>query len=86
MVKLEDAIVARYEAKGHKLEILVDPKVIDMVKGGKDVNIVDYMVIDEVFKDARKGDKVGEEVLKEVLVQRTLMKLQRQSYRRVRFS
>lgn len=66
MVKLEDAIVARYEAKGHKLEILVDPKVIDMVKGGKDVNIVDYMVIDEVFKDARKGDKVGEEVLKEV--------------------
>ena len=66
MVKVEDAIVARYESKGHKLEILVDPKVIDLVKAGKVTDVIDYMVIDQVFKDARKGDKVGEEVLKEV--------------------
>ncbi|HEU12946.1 MAG: ribosome assembly factor SBDS [Thermoplasmata archaeon] len=66
MVRIEDSVVARYEAKGHRLEILIDPKLIDLLKSGKQVNIVDYMVIDEVFKDARKGDKVGEEVLKEV--------------------
>ncbi len=66
MVRVEDAIVARYESKGHKLEILIDPKVIDLVKEGKVNNVVDYMVIDQVFKDARKGDKVGDEVLKEV--------------------
>lgn len=66
MVRIEDSVVARYEAKGHRLEILIDPKLIDLLKSGKPVNIVDYMVIDEVFKDARKGDKVGEEVLKEV--------------------
>ncbi|MCI4435120.1 MAG: ribosome assembly factor SBDS [Thermoplasmata archaeon] len=66
MVRIEDSIVARYEAKGHRLEILIDPKLIDLLKSGKQVNVVDYMVIDEVFKDARKGDKVGEEVLKEV--------------------
>ncbi len=66
MVRLEDSVIARYEAKGHRLEILIDPKLIDLLKSGKQVNIVDYMVIDEVFKDARKGDKVGEEVLKEV--------------------
>lgn len=66
MVRLEDSVVARYEAKGHRLEILIDPKLIDLLKSGKQVNIVDYMVIDEVFKDAKKGDKAGEEVLKEI--------------------
>ena len=49
MVRLEDSVVARYEAKGHRLEILIDPKLIDLLKSGKQVNIVDYMVIDEVF-------------------------------------
>ena len=66
MVKLEDAIVARYESKGHRFEILIDPDVVDDVKSGKIENVVDYLVIDEVFKDARKGDRVGEELLKEV--------------------
>ncbi|MGC8584966.1 MAG: ribosome assembly factor SBDS [Thermoplasmata archaeon] len=66
MVRLEDAVVARYEYKGHHFEILIDPNIIDAVKDGKIKNIVDYMVIDQVFKDARKGDKIGEEVLKEV--------------------
>ncbi len=66
MVRLEDAVVARYEYKGHHFEILIDPNIIDAVKDGKIKNIVDYMVIDQVFKDARKGDKIGEEVLKDV--------------------
>jgi len=66
MVRIEDAVIARYEVKGHRLEILIDPKIVDLVKEGKNVNIVDYMVIDQVFKDAKKGDKVGEETLKEI--------------------
>ncbi|MGC8992167.1 MAG: ribosome assembly factor SBDS [Thermoplasmata archaeon] len=66
MVRLEDAVVARYEYKGHHFEILIDPNIIDAVKEGKIKNIVDYMVIDQVFKDARKGDRIGEEILKEV--------------------
>ncbi len=66
MVRLEDAIVARYEHGGHRFEILVDPNVIDDVKSGKVQNVVDYMVIDEVFKDAHKGDRASEELIKEV--------------------
>ncbi len=66
MVRLEDAIVARYEHKGHRFEILIDPKAIDDIKSGKIENVVDYMVIDEIFKDARKGDRAGEEAIKEV--------------------
>ncbi len=66
MVRLEDAIVARYEHKGHRFEILVDPDAIDDIKSGKIDNVVEYMVIDAIFKDARKGDHAGEETIKEV--------------------
>jgi len=66
MVRLEDAIVARYEHSGHRFEILVDPNIIDDVKAGKVENVVDYLVIDEIFKDAHKGDRASEELIKEV--------------------
>ncbi len=66
MVRLEDAIVARYEFKGHRFEILIDPNIIDDIKSGKVDSVVDYLVIDNVFKDARKGDRISEELLKEV--------------------
>ena len=66
MVRLEDAIIARYEHSGHRFEILVDPNIIDDVKSGKIENVVDYMVIDEIFKDAHKGDRASEELIKEV--------------------
>ncbi len=66
MVRLEDAIIARYEHSGHRFEILVDPDIIDDVKSGKIENVVDYMVIDEIFKDAHKGDRASEEIIKEV--------------------
>ena len=68
MVRLEDAIVARYEHGGHRFEILVDPNVIDDIKSGKIENVVDYLVIDEIFKDAHKGDRASEELVKEVFV------------------
>jgi len=66
MVSLDDAIVARYGKKGSHFEILIDPKVVDMVMEGKEINIVDYMAIDLIFKDARKGEKASEEALKEI--------------------
>ncbi|EDY35389.1 conserved hypothetical protein TIGR00291 [Aciduliprofundum boonei T469] len=66
MVRLEDAVIARYEHSGHRFEILVDPNIIDNVKSGKVENVIDYMVIDEIFKDAHKGDRASEELIKEV--------------------
>ncbi len=66
MVRLEDAVVARYEHGGHKFEVLIDPNVIDDIKSGKITNVVDYLVIDEIFKDARKGDRASEELIKDV--------------------
>ncbi len=65
MVSLDDAITAKLETHGETFEILLDPKVFDLVKQGKSFDIVDYMAVEEVFKNASKGTKQSEEKLKE---------------------
>jgi ribosome maturation protein SDO1 len=66
MVKVEDALIARYESKGHRFEVLIDQKLVDLIKSGKNVNVSDYMAADMIFKDSSKGDRASEEVIKEV--------------------
>lgn len=66
MVKLEDAVIARYEYAGERFELLVDPNLAMELKRGGHVSIEDLLVIDSVFKDAHKGDVKSEERIKEV--------------------
>ncbi|OPX60158.1 MAG: hypothetical protein A4E30_01175 [Methanomassiliicoccales archaeon PtaB.Bin215] len=66
MVDLEEAIVARLESHGETFEVLIDPKVVNHLKEGKEVELIDYMVIDEIFKNAHKGTRAAEDKLKEV--------------------
>lgn len=66
MVDIEDAIIARFESHGESFEILIDPKVVSHLREGKEVNLFENMVIDEIFKNAHKGTKASEEKLKEV--------------------
>lgn len=65
MVRVEDAIVARLESHGHKFEIFVDPEATEKIKEGT-VDLANDVALDEIYKDARKGDKAGEESLMEV--------------------
>ena len=65
MVSLDDAITAKLESHGETFEILLDPKVVDLIKQGKPFDIVDYMAVEEVFKNASKGTKHAEDKLKE---------------------
>jgi len=66
MVDLEEAIVARYESHGESFEILIDPDVVQKMKDGKEVDLFDHMVIDTIFKNAKKGTRAPEEKIKEV--------------------
>ncbi|HIH16079.1 MAG TPA: ribosome assembly factor SBDS [Candidatus Diapherotrites archaeon] len=66
MVKLEDAVIARYEHAGERFELLVDPNLAMELKHGGKVAIEDLLVIDSVFKDAHKGDVKSEERIKAV--------------------
>ncbi|AJF60833.1 MAG: ribosome assembly factor SBDS [Candidatus Diapherotrites archaeon] len=64
MVKLEDAVIARFEKQGEKFEMLVDPYLAMDLKNGKEVNFDELLAVDTVFKDAKKGEEKKEEQVK----------------------
>lgn len=66
MIPLDKAVIARLERNGHHFEIYVDPEKSWEIKEGKDIPIDDVIASDEVYKDASKGEKASEEVMKEV--------------------
>ncbi|MEM4257415.1 MAG: ribosome assembly factor SBDS [Candidatus Diapherotrites archaeon] len=66
MVRVEDAVIARFEHSGEKFEILVDPNLAMDLKHGKAVDFDELLAIDSVFKDAHKGEVKSEESLKKV--------------------
>ena len=63
MVTLEDAVIARLEYYGERFEILVDPDLASDFKRGEDIKIEEILAVEEVFKDAKKGDKASEEAM-----------------------
>ena len=78
MVKVDDAVVARYETGGSRFEVLVDPGAVQDLKDGKAVDLRDKLALDQVFKDAKKGDKISEEHLEKFFHTRDLVEIARQ--------
>ncbi|MCL2031901.1 MAG: ribosome assembly factor SBDS [Methanomassiliicoccaceae archaeon] len=66
MVNLDDAIIARLESHGETFEILLDPAVMTFIKQGKKVDLVDYLAVEDVFKNSGKGTRPAEGKVKEV--------------------
>jgi ribosome maturation protein SDO1 len=66
MVDIEDAIIAKYESHGETFEILIDPKAVQLMKDGKTVDLIDHLVIDTIFKNARKGTRAPEDKMKDI--------------------
>ena len=66
MVSINDAVVARYVVKGKKFELLVDADKAREVKEGSKVPFNELLASEEVFKDSGKGERVGDEELKEI--------------------
>ena len=64
MVSLDNAVLARYEYGGKRYEILVDPELVDKFQSDPDsVNMDDFLATDEVWHDARGGDRPTEEAI-----------------------
>jgi len=63
MVTLEDSVIARLEYYGEHFEILVDPDLASDFKRGKEIEIEKILAVEEIFKDAKKGDKASEEAM-----------------------
>ena len=67
MVILDDAVLARLEKGGSRYENLVDPDLVDIWKEDPDsVNLTDLLAIDEVWSDAKAGDRPTSEALERV--------------------
>jgi ribosome maturation protein SDO1 len=78
MVKVDDAVIARWETQGSRFEVLVDPQAVQDLKDGKSVDLSDKLALDQVFKDAKKGDKISEEHLEKTFHTRNLAEIARQ--------
>lgn len=63
MVNLDDAIVARLETYGETFEILLDPAAMDKIKAGKEIDLIEYLAVEDVFNNARKGTRPTEEMI-----------------------
>ena len=64
MVSLDSAVLARWEFGGKRYEILVDPDLVESFKSDPyTVNIDDFLATDEVWHDARGGDRPTEEAI-----------------------
>lgn len=58
MVSLDNSVLARMEKGGKRYELLVDPELVDDFKSDPNsVNIDDFLAMDEVFHDARSGER-----------------------------
>lgn len=63
MVSLDDAVIARLKKGEEHFEILVDPYAAADFIDGSDIDIVQSLAIDAVFKDSKKGTHASEELL-----------------------
>jgi len=64
--KLEEAVIARLKKGEHTFEIYVDCEKAFEFREGKVKDIREVLVYEEIFKDAKKGERVSSEVLKKV--------------------
>jgi len=64
MVSLDNAVLARMEYGGKRYEVLVDPELVESFKSDvTSVEIDDFLATDEVWHDAKAGDRPTEEAI-----------------------
>ena len=65
MVSLDDAVIARLKKGEEHFEVLVDPYAAADLIDGKEIDIIQILAIDAIFKDSKKGTHAPEETIKE---------------------
>lgn len=65
MVSIDKAVLARLSKGGKHFEIYVDPHLALEVKQGRELDMRSVLASQEIFKDAKKGDKAAESSIEE---------------------
>jgi len=63
LVSLDDAVIARLKKGDEHFEILVDPYAAADLIDGNEIDIIQSLAIDAVFKDSKQGKHASEESL-----------------------
>jgi ribosome maturation protein SDO1 len=63
LVSLDEAVIARFKKGEEHFEVLVDPYAAADLIDGKEVDILQTLAIDAIFKDSKKGTHASEESL-----------------------
>ena len=63
MVSLDEAVIARLKKGEEHFEVLVDPYAAADFIDGKEIDIIQNLAIDAIFKDSKKGTHASEESL-----------------------
>ncbi len=63
MVSLDEAVIARLKKGEEHFEVLVDPYAAADLIDGKEVDIVQSLAIDAIFKDSKKGTHASDDSL-----------------------
>ena len=66
MATLEKSVIAHLDSHGERFEIIVDPKLALDFRLGKKTDFNNILVAEEIFKDAKKGDRHKPELLKKI--------------------
>lgn len=76
MVSLDDAVLARLEKGGKRYEILVDPDLVDTFKNDPSgVDVDEFFAMDEVFHDARGGERPTAESIESAFGTQDIMEI-----------
>jgi ribosome maturation protein SDO1 len=63
MVSVENAVIARVEKRGLHFELMVDCDLALDFKRGRNVALENVLAVNEIFNDAKKGERASEEDL-----------------------
>lgn len=62
----EDMVIARLEKGGETFEVLVRPDAVERLREGEEVNLVEELAADAIFRDVKKGLRSSEEKMEEL--------------------
>jgi len=58
---LEGRVIGRLETHGDVFEVLIEEDAVQDVRGGKDIDLMEKLAIDTIFRDVKKGIRASEE-------------------------
>jgi ribosome maturation protein SDO1 len=73
MVRLEEAIPARFKTHGINFEVLVDPDGALALKRGETVSLEEVLAVEDIFENASRGDRSAEEDLQKAFGTREVL-------------